>query len=95
MSGDIKNVSVLPVWKKGATAVEFLDDIALMARKSPERFTRIAIVYDEDLPLEPGEEYPRTVTRYASHGTSNSVLISMLEIGKRKVLDWMFGDDCG
>lgn len=84
------NVSLLPVWKKGMTAEEFFNDMALFARKHPEMFGRIAIVYDELRRDEVGE-LNRTITRYASHNANTTELIGMLEIGKVRVIDFTKG----
>ncbi len=39
-----QNVSYLPVWKAGATAEEFLLELAVMARVAPDRFKSLIIV---------------------------------------------------
>ena len=44
------NISYLPVWKKDSTPEEFLQEVALIARKYPDRFTRIGIAFYETLP---------------------------------------------
>ena len=38
------NVSYLPVWKAGATAEEFLLELAVMARVDPSRFASLIVV---------------------------------------------------
>ncbi len=40
-----ENLSILPVWKKNATAEERLLELAVMARKNPEKWEKFAIVY--------------------------------------------------
>lgn len=44
------NLHVLPSWKRGATASERLEEIALYARVHPEKFQRFAVVSQEVLP---------------------------------------------
>jgi len=51
------NVQNLPVWKKNATAEERLCEFAQVARRHPEAFSRMILVYVEDLPSG------RTITR--------------------------------
>lgn len=43
-------ISVLPNWKKGASAYERLEELALHARQFPEKYERFAIVYQEQKP---------------------------------------------
>ena len=43
-------ISVLPVWKKGASAEERFQEFALYARQYPEKFKRFALVYEEHTP---------------------------------------------
>ena len=45
MSAD---VIPIPVWKEGATAAEWLEEVASVARRFPEKFKRVAILYVED-----------------------------------------------
>lgn len=87
-------VDYLPIWKKGATPEERFQELAMMARKHPERFTRMVLVYEGDLPLKPGETYPHTEVRYATLGMSNTQALGLLEVGKDKIMRWMFdGED--
>lgn len=48
---DASNIEYLPVWKKDATAEERFLELAMMARKHPERFAKMAVVYVE---IKPG-----------------------------------------
>lgn len=43
-------VSYLPVWKKNATAEERLLELAMIARKHPERFAKMLVAYVEIKP---------------------------------------------
>lgn len=47
---DTSNVEYLPVWKAEATAEERLLELAMIARKHPERFAKMAVVYVEVKP---------------------------------------------
>ena len=38
------NIHILPVWKKGATAEEFLLELAAMARAQPGWFEKLVVV---------------------------------------------------
>lgn len=44
------DVSYLPIWKKNASVAERLEEIALIARKYPERFDKLVVLYVETLP---------------------------------------------
>ena len=50
------NVEYMPNWKKGATAEERLMELAMIARKHPERFSQMVVIYIEELP----DEFTRT-----------------------------------
>lgn len=54
------NVEYLPLWKKDATPEERLLELAMVARKHPERFSKIVVLYVEELPNK------HTVLRHAS-----------------------------
>lgn len=41
------SISTLPIWKKGATAAEWLEELAGLARESPHKWSRIAVVFEE------------------------------------------------
>lgn len=88
------NVEYLPIWKNEATAEERFQELAMIARKHPERFKRVVVVYEEDMPLQKGETYPRTLTRYVTSGVSCTLALGVFEAGKQKLLRWMFdGED--
>jgi hypothetical protein len=44
------SIDILPVWKKGASAHEWLQEVAAVALKYPERFGRAVVVFEETLP---------------------------------------------
>ena len=43
-----QNVSYLPIWKAGATAEEFLLELAVMARVDPGRFKSLVVIACSD-----------------------------------------------
>lgn len=75
------NVDYLDVWKKNASAEDRFLEMAMIARKHPERFGKIAIVYEETL------ANGCTVLRQISNGCNTNELVGILEIGKLKVLE--------
>ena len=74
-------ISYLPIWKKDSTPEEFFQEVALIARKYPERFTRIGIVFDEKLPNG------NTMTRYHCYNVNTTELIGLFECGKMVVYE--------
>ena len=44
------NITMLPNWKNSATAEERFGELSIMARLHPEKFSRVLVVYEEDLP---------------------------------------------
>lgn len=42
------NVDYLPIWKEGATAFDRFSELAMIARKHPERFAKIFVIYVEE-----------------------------------------------
>jgi hypothetical protein len=80
MSND--NLTILPVWKKGASAEEFFHDMAMIARKYPHRFEKMALVYAETL------ANGNTQTSYYQHGCNTTELVGLLEIGKVQVIEF-------
>src|SRR4030066_331864 len=75
------NVDYLAVWKKNASAEDRFLEMAMIARKHPERFGKIAIVYEETL------ANGCTVLRPISNGCNPHALGGTLEIGTLKVLE--------
>lgn len=53
-------VDYLPVWKKGATAEERLSELSIMARNDPQRFSRMVVLYTEEMPN--GAWKPRVIS---------------------------------
>lgn len=73
------NVDYLPLWKKDATAEERLLELAMVARKHPERFSKFFLVYQED----DGE---RSLERFMNYNASTTECLGLLELAKRAVL---------
>ena len=40
-------ISILPIWKKGSTSAEWLQEVAAMALHAPESFARIVVVAEQ------------------------------------------------
>ena len=74
------SINYLPIWKKNATAEERFLEIAAIARKHPERFNKILVVYEEELPDK------NTVTHCACHNASTTELLGLLELGKYEIM---------
>ncbi len=73
------NVDYLPVWKKTESAEERFMELAMIARKHPERFGKIVVLYEETQPST------LTKVRYISLNCTTNELIGILEIGKMQV----------
>lgn len=65
------NVSYLPIWKEGATAEERFSELAMIARKHPERFGKVTTVYVETLPDG------KTVLRQVSAGVTTTEMLGL------------------
>lgn len=81
MSAD-RNVLILPVWKKDASAEEWFYDMAMLARKHPERFKRCVLVYEEM-----SADNASSLTDYYPHGCSTTEVMGILELGKMRVYE--------
>lgn len=77
----MSKIDFLPVWKKDATPAERFSEMEAIARKYPERFGKIAIVYEETLPSG------LTRIRQISNGCTTNELIGILELGKLQVIE--------
>lgn len=76
------NVLILPVWKKGASAEEWFYDMAMLARKHPERFTRMVLIYEEM-----SADKASSMCGYYPHGVTTAELFGLIEIGKHKIYE--------
>lgn len=75
------SVDFLPIWKKGSTAEEWLQEVAAIARKKPEKFAKVVIVAEETRPDG------CTSYDYYCRNTSTTEVLGMLELGKDAVLN--------
>ena len=81
------SVSTLPVWKKDASAAEWLQELSAMAMEHPERWARIVVVLEEtnkdNLPVK---------TRQYSRGiVSNTEIMGMLATAQHELFEFMKG----
>lgn len=74
------NVEFLPIWKKGSTAEEFLLELAMVARKHPERFEKLVLVSQETLPSG------QTKVDYFTRKVSTIEVLGLLELGKMEII---------
>lgn len=68
------NVEYLPIWKRDATPEERLLEVAMIARKHPDRFNKLVIVYQEEL------ENKRTILRFVSNNCNTDEFVGILHI---------------
>lgn len=73
------NIDYLPFWKANATPEERLSEITAIARKHPEQFSNIIIIYEEVLPDG------SNLTRYVSTNLSTKELLGLLDIARAQV----------
>ena len=72
------NIDYLPIWKKNATPEEKFMELALIARKHPERFDKLVVIWQEAI-----DESTRT--DYTSNRDLTTTL-GLLELGKFEML---------
>jgi hypothetical protein len=73
------NLSVLPIWKKGASLADRLEEMACYARAKPERFEKFVMAFVETLPN--GNWKIRTM----EHGCDLAQQVGLFELGKAEV----------
>lgn len=75
--------ATLPIWKKGTSAAEWLEELAGLARESPEKWVRIVVVLQEiDADGNPNKirNYVRGIeTNQDTIGTLQSTILSIWE----------------
>lgn len=74
-------VDYLPVWKRNASASDRFDELAAIARKHPERFTKVVVAYQETL------ANGCTVMRQISSGCETLEVIGMLRLAEVQLLE--------
>ena len=77
------SIDYLPIWKKDATACERLQEIAEIARKYPERFDRLLVVYESVPDTSDGGN--TTKIRYACNGCDTTTLLGLIEEAKEEI----------
>ena len=81
MSAQAANLSVLPIWKKGATLSDRLAEMASYARANPERFERFVMCFTER--LDNGNVKIRTM----DHGCDLAQQVGLYELGKAQAYE--------
>ena len=74
------NLVTLPIWKKGASASERLEELSLLAREMPERFEKFVICYRET--TSGGRWKYRTL----DYGCDMEGKVAMFEMGKDQTI---------
>lgn len=75
------NVDYLPIWKAGATPEERLSEMAAIARKHPERFSKMVFLYVEELP----DGFTRA--RHHSFNASTHETLGILQEAAHNILE--------
>lgn len=78
----MSKIAYLPIWKSKASAAERFYELYMLAKEHPERFVKVAVVYQEKLPREGNW----TQIRQISSGCNTDELIGILEQGKLEVI---------
>ena len=76
------NLIYLPLWKKDATPEERLLEIAMIARKHPERFSKFIVVYQENNDKSSQE-------RYVTYHTNTTEALGLLRLGELTLLKYI------
>jgi hypothetical protein len=81
-------VSTLPVWKKGATTAEWLQELSAMALERPERWAKVVVILGEA-----NTEGAIVNVRYYGNEAlkTNSEILGLMEEGKLHLWDYMRG----
>lgn len=77
MSGVLE---LLPNWKSNCSAEDRFLELAMVARKYPERFGKLAVVYEETMPNK------NTQVRQISNGCDTTQLVGLLWLGIDRVV---------
>jgi hypothetical protein len=76
MSDD--NLEIMPNWKRDATMEERFHEFAMVARKYPNRFKNVVIIYEEDF-----EDTSKT--RYMNSDMTTKELLGLIEQARMEV----------
>ena len=80
-------ISTLPVWKAGASAAEWLEELAALAREKPEQWNRIVVVFDE-LNVE---GLPSKTRQHSYNHPHNTGIIGALEVAQLELWEYTKG----
>lgn len=75
----------LPVWKKGSTAAEWLDELAGLAREHPHKWARIVVVFEE-LDAEGNATHTR---QHVRNCPNNTTVIGTLQTSILETFEYM------
>ena len=81
----MSNVAMMPNWKKDGTAEDRFGELAVMARLQPERFARVLIIYEEDLPDDVSK------TRWAGTPMTTREKLGLLHQAQFEVMQYARG----
>jgi hypothetical protein len=85
-----RGVIEFPNWKARATPEERFLELANIAKRNPERFQRMILVYQEDLPHAKGHINNPTITRYVVGGNNEAIntttALGLLDLGRHELL---------
>lgn len=80
-------ISTLPVWKAGASAAEWLEELAALARERPEQWAKIVVVFeqlsDDNLPFK--------TRQHTFNHPHNTGIIGALEVAQLELWEFMKG----
>jgi hypothetical protein len=80
-------ISTLPVWKAGASAAEWLEELAAMAREHPERWNRIVVIFEQMT----DDGLPHKTRQYSFNHPHNTGIIGSLEVAQLELWEFMKG----
>lgn len=81
------SIDYLPIWKKDSTPAEWLQEIAAVAMKYPERFGRVVIIFEESNKEGQGIKW-RNLSRNCA---TNTDILGIIETSKLELFEYMKG----
>lgn len=78
---DMKNVTLLPLWKKGTSAGDRLRELAIYADKFPEKFQKWVVIHAQD------DETTFAIRYLNGTGTRTSECIGLCQSGAMHIFD--------
>lgn len=79
------NVDYLPIWKANSTPEERFMELALIARKHPESFEKMIVIYQEQ-----SDGYSKT-EYCTNNGLDITETLGLIELGKFEVIKHCYG----